>query len=81
MMMTVELRTFWRTRMTDRIVTDAKEVKSLTGLSKRVLATRARENRKFPQPVALGYRTDGRISMLGWRMSALQRLIRQLPRA
>ncbi len=63
--------------MIDRIVTSAEELKSITGLTKRVLATRAKETKKFPRPVALGRRVDGRVSMFGWRMSDLQKWIRQ----
>jgi predicted DNA-binding transcriptional regulator AlpA len=62
--------------MPDRIVTESEELKSITGLTKRVLQKRS-EEKKFPRPIALGHRVDGRVSIYGYRMSDLQRWIRQ----
>lgn len=61
----------------DRIITDPEELKNITGLSKRVLQMRFEEG-KFPRPIALGWRKDGRVSLWGWRMSDIQKWIKQM---
>src|SRR5260221_112567 len=63
-----------------RKVTDDEEIKNISGLAKRVLAQRHKEDKRFPAPVVLGYRKDGRASLSGFRMSGLQKLIRLLAR-
>jgi predicted DNA-binding transcriptional regulator AlpA len=63
----------------DRIVSDADELQKIVGLTKRVAQMRAGEN-KFPKPIPLGFRTDGRVSKFGFRMSDLQRWIREKAR-